>query len=482
MQPNSNYSINTVAVTSSITRTVHRTASATLLVSGFLFFAGILNALTTPFTHAHNETSTPTPLNGGTSISLTTSSAGPCGSFDTVNSQLRLNVGLGGMASDCMTLIVSTDDVEGYTLTISGPNTGNLTSSEDNHITPSGGTMQAPRALAPEDTGGVWGFAIPNGQINGFNFGFDAAYSNPASRTARFANVPRVSTAFSATNGANSSPNTYNIFFAVAASDAIVAGVYSGEIVFSASINQAPPPPIPLIQEITNANCPTERTMAIDNRDGRTYWVQMLADGNCWMLTNLAYGGGGDNTFGDAVDWLVLATQGSFTQPQFSRPPGANPTVYPEAPSIATDGGSNATTRQYGYLYNWCAAMGNQQGTAACLGTATPAHDPNISICPAGWRLPIGNPDINEFILLNNAINNGSTDTDAGLRNYWLGMRGGYWRASTGGFASTGSWGTYWSSTTGNSSARDLFFTTSRVVFNNSYNKQTGMAVRCVAK
>ena len=53
------------------------------------------------------------------------------------------------------------------------------------------------------------------------------------------------------------------------------------------------------MQTITTASCPTSRTLALDARDNRTYWVQKLSDGKCWMLTNLAYAGGGSNTYND---------------------------------------------------------------------------------------------------------------------------------------------------------------------------------------
>ena len=46
------------------------------------------------------------------------------------------------------------------------------------------------------------------------------------------------------------------------------------------------------IQAVTSSNCPTTRTMVVDARDNHTYWIQKLADGRCWMLTNLAYVGG----------------------------------------------------------------------------------------------------------------------------------------------------------------------------------------------
>ena len=56
------------------------------------------------------------------------------------------------------------------------------------------------------------------------------------------------------------------------------------------------------IQTVTKANCSTTRTMVRDARDNSTYWIQKLADGNCWMLTNLAYAGGGTNTYGDVIN------------------------------------------------------------------------------------------------------------------------------------------------------------------------------------
>lgn len=103
------------------------------------------------------------------------------------------------------------------------------------------------------------------------------------------------------------------------------------------------------IQEITSANCPTTRTRAVDARDNRTYWVQNLADGKCWMLTNLAYAGGGANTYSD-VKTLTNGTGGSatYTVAAYYVSPNANPTTEPTDPSTSTDGG--ATSPQYGYL------------------------------------------------------------------------------------------------------------------------------------
>ena len=195
---------------------------------------------------------------------------------------------------------------------------------------------------------------------------------------------------------------------------------------------------ITYMQTVTPSNCPATRTMAVDARDDRTYWVQKLADGKCWMLTNLAYAGGGTNTYGD-VKTLTQSNSGtSFTSAYYYVPSGASPTTNPTEPSTSTTG-----TGQYGYLYNWCGAMGNQ-ATPACASdsSTTPTPNSNISICPSGWRLPTGASG-GEFSALNAAVNNGTTTTDSGLLSTWLAQRGGYWNSS---FSQQGTNAYYWSS------------------------------------
>lgn len=232
------------------------------------------------------------------------------------------------------------------------------------------------------------------------------------------------------------------------------------------------------LQTITNANCSASRTLAYDVRDNRTYWVQQLADGKCWMLTNLAYAGGGTNTYSDAKTLLDGTADPARVvgQAKYYIPTNANPTINPTLPSLSVDGG--ATTPQYGYLYNWCAASGVQTSTSACAETATPLPSASISVCPAGWRLPTGNAG-GELTLLNTAVNSGSTGTDAGLRSTWLAQRGGYWGDA---FGDQGNGGYYWSS-----SQRDAWLGHGLIHFAGAAvpagdgGKGVGYAVRCVA-
>jgi uncharacterized protein (TIGR02145 family)/prepilin-type N-terminal cleavage/methylation domain-containing protein len=242
------------------------------------------------------------------------------------------------------------------------------------------------------------------------------------------------------------------------------------------SINNSTGPAVssPYIQTITTANCPSTRTQVHDARDSHTYWVQKLDDGKCWMLTNLGYTGSGTNTYSDTKT-LTNGTGSSVTYTVASyyvTPLTTNYTTEPTAPSTSTNG-----TGQYGYLYNWCAAMGGQ-ATAACANATTPTPVTTTSICPSGWRLPVGNGG--EFTALNTAINGGLTNTDAGLIGTpWLAQRGGYWGS---GFDNQGSNGRYWSSIQNTATyAYFLYFNSTVVITANYGNKFYGFAVRCVA-
>lgn len=247
-----------------------------------------------------------------------------------------------------------------------------------------------------------------------------------------------------------------------------------------------------IMQTITADRCPTSRTMVVDARDNHTYWIQKMPDGKCWMLTNLAYSGGTSNggvaTYGDVVSGLINASSDpagttSYTKPNYYTYLDSNPTVNPALPSAHTSGGGSREDggRQYGYYYNWCAALAIQP--EACAIGAAPVPTTR-SVCPAGWRLPTGEVGTGELGVLVDSLG-GSTGSEQSLslRSVWLAQFGGSRDASNFEFNGIGGAAVYWSSTsTSNAGASGLFFNSSYLnKTGNGETKNEGNSVRCVS-
>jgi uncharacterized protein (TIGR02145 family) len=393
--------------------------------------------------------------------------------------------------ADCITYAISTDAIYGYTALISSSASGNLALADDSaYVTPTHGTMETPAVFAAQTTGGAWGFGIPSGQIKNMeDINFDTAYQTlpiaNTANTAHYAAIPTTPTAFAKTDAPNSTDDIYNIYFAIAAGTSMPTGEYSGTVVVSGTLNDAPGgavAPGTAIQTVTAANCPATRTRVVDARDNATYWVRKIGS-LCWMETNLTYAGGGDNTYGDVMPAIAQGGNQAYNTAYYSVSPGSNRTTGTTDPSTSTDGGK--TNPQYGYFYNWCAAMGRQ--AAACQNSAATQPDQSVNpgdgtiynVCPAGWRLPTGNTG-GEFTALNDAINGGSSTSPSGLLTNGLVMLNGF--ANNGAPNDQGNYGTFWSSTVAdklNVWFFDFSPTSSRPVVPNY--KYFGFGVRCVA-
>ncbi|MDO4747128.1 MAG: hypothetical protein Q4A70_02195 [Candidatus Saccharibacteria bacterium] len=256
-------------------------------------------------------------------------------------------------------------------------------------------------------------------------------------------------------------------------------------------------------------------TALTDQRDGETYAVAKLADGNCWMIENirlentnsdnatgaLAQGYGGQ--FAGLADPEIAWTNNITTANSLYSTDGADDTINigtsnaryrfprynnlntpanasnrPQNPSSNTFTTDSTTVGMYSYgnYYTWSATIADT--------TAYSSDNHNTtSICPTGWRIPTGNTS-GEFYALNTSVNSGATDTTAskGLRMYpnnfvYSGYVGG------GSVYSRGSSGSYWSSTASYSlSAYYLSLLDSSNVnpgTNDSY-KYLGRSIRCL--
>ena len=275
---------------------------------------------------------------------------------------------------------------------------------------------------------------------------------------------------------------------------------------------------------------------AIDQRDGKKYWVTRLADGNVWMTQNLDLDidttrtythndtdlGWDTNNFDTNATWTPDTTNGKYNLPvngtsvpgwsnrnnyPYSADPGDvyyytsnssdNDIKYTSLSACTTAGHTEGECKHYhaGNYYNWTAAIASNNSTNI---STDGAIAPN-SICPKGWRLP--NADTvdniyNEFGRLlyysniTDKIAAGNSGTavkyqDEGsirMRSSPLYfVRSG--NISSGNLSDTGGVGRYWSSTVHNGSdAYLLLFTGSAVWPANTHYRYNGWSLRCLAR
>ena len=212
------------------------------------------------------------------------------------------------------------------------------------------------------------------------------------------------------------------------------------------------------------ANVP--QTTLRDARDDQTYTVRKLADGNCWMTSNLALKlSAGQEYTSDTTD---LTTKSSWT--------------------VTSTHTGNHVTGSYGTYYNWYAATA---GTGTSSSRSTTIND---SICPKNWRLPYGTAatDSKSWANLFNAYGFLSGGPNVGTNVYLQAplsiIKAGRYVS---GYGYNGSVAYYWSATSGSSSghAYILFINESNSVstayLDTTYNDSAmvrGLTVRCVAK
>ena len=218
---------------------------------------------------------------------------------------------------------------------------------------------------------------------------------------------------YTATNGAElktttgaAANDTTSFLIGAAADTAQTQDTYNNVINFSAVAKVAES--LPLIQDLDASLCVANApTVVTDSRDEQSYTVQRLADGKCWMMTNLNLGATdlttdltSDNTnLTDTVSaatfngWKKSSSSGSFTVAEY----------------IPVSGADSTNDMPYGTLYNYCAASAGTYCYASGSGTGDATSD----LCPKGWRLPTGNTS-GEFQTL---YSNSSYNTYAKMRN-----------------------------------------------------------------
>lgn len=219
----------------------------------------------------------------------------------------------------------------------------------------------------------------------------------------------------------------------------------------------------------------------------RTYRVAKLSDGNCWMLDNLKLGSTSGSVALSSSDSDVSS---SFILPQLSTS-GATEFDLPRAYGpIPGDTGSGATN--YGYLYNWSAATAGESRATMPNGSGNAAN----SICPAGWRLPLGTKNgtwsdpQNEFIKLDvsfggtgNYASNGPSLMSWVTSGPFGGVSSGIWDIT---FKDQGAYGRLWSSSSdgGSQHMSSHMSIAGDFVYPNPLGelRHNGFAIRCLVK
>ena len=366
-----------------------------------------------------------------------------------------------------LTATAGTNNLTGYTLYMQVENP-NLTRTEPliNNTTPTIPSLTERLEGYTEEnfTRNHWGYKLSN------NSNYFAIPNNVV-----------LSSSLEPTNGV---PTT--VTFASKIDMTLPAGSYTADIDFVAVSNA----PSPTLQDINTwrGSLSTGQTIkAQDTRDGKYYLVGKLADGNIWLLDNLAIDltdssvqtkltAATTNATATSINALInggrasgnqYATAGvssswsnSYSVPIMNL---ASENTVPSNPPA----GGYGNNRVGGY-YNYCAATAGSYCYGENDSYGTPSGDATEDICPAGWMMPtvehysdnslaatlrsdLSSPFSGYFV--------NSASYDQGARNF------------------------SWSSTAGNGqNAYNLKVDTNNIYPDDMNPRYYGFSVRCVAK
>ena len=212
----------------------------------------------------------------------------------------------------------------------------------------------------------------------------------------------------------------------------------------------------------------------VDNRDSKTYTVAKLKDGRIWMAENLDLGRTTLSTNLTSSNTNLSSTVASSTFNGWKKTSGSLTNDAGEYISITgTDSTSN---NPYATLYNYYAA------SAGTVIGSSHDYDALYDICPAGWRLPVGDSWGEIAVLYGNSAYNTPAKMRASIADGGAAFAlAGYFSSSTP--ASQGTSGSYWSSMRSSSTNRySSSISSSSVIPNGSSGRGYGRAVRCILK
>ena len=270
------------------------------------------------------------------------------------------------------------------------------------------------------------------------------------------------------------------------------AGAYNTTLQFNIVAN----PLVQYMQDLNPALCTTTPMTVVDNRDNKEYTIARLADGQCWMTSDLNLAGGTTLNASDSD----VPTDNYFTLPASSATGFSSDTVaYVYNTGNETTSQADCTSNQpCNSYYSWLAATAGGKDTTGAVVTGA-GYNAAYSICPRGWRLPTvttsnapaytsPNWKTGDYYKL-------ATAYGANLESQYYYQGGATFGPGTipnflfaggevnGGFYEGGSRGRYWSSTANSSTKAEniLIWATGVEINSDGYGgRRSGFSVRCL--
>lgn len=275
---------------------------------------------------------------------------------------------------------------------------------------------------------------------NNFTPTIENGYSN-------YNNIPSTYTKVASYNNvtANDSDSTtgssITTSYKATASSTQPAGTYTGQVKYT-MVHPGATPAAYFMQDVADwadeLPNPGDTFQAVDRRDGKVYWVARLADGNIWMTQNLdldidetktythydtdlgwndpnsldltatwqpAAGHSTIDFAGDTVDgWATSNTEPYSANPgdiyYYTSNSEEKDIKYNSLQDCKAAGHADCEHYHAGNYYNSSAAIASNDSAS------TEGNMPN-SICPAGWRLPLGlsNDEFYDLMFYSNVSN-----------------------------------------------------------------------------
>ncbi|MDO4753044.1 MAG: FISUMP domain-containing protein, partial [Candidatus Saccharibacteria bacterium] len=229
---------------------------------------------------------------------------------------------------------------------------------------------------------------------------------------------------------------------------------------------------VDVMQNLDPSLCTTTAVSLVDSRDNQSYIVQRLADGNCWMMTNLNLGATTLANDLTAENTNISTTVSASDFNNWKKSSGSSTLTAGEYISRT---GTDATSKTpYATLYNFYAA------SAGSINGSSNSNNATQDICPAGWRLPTGGAN-SEFT---NLYAQSAYDSISKMRAPIQDGGGAFVLAgffNNGGVEYSNQRGYYWASTVDGTGAMKVFsLYTTYVNADNNLNRNIGGSIRCI--